>query len=420
MGKGDVAAALDHPDDRPCRQLEIADQGFLETLGQGEAQDLALSALHQGKDIDILGMEAIEQLFEGRLPGRDHHIDPDPLKEGRITDIAHPGDDPFATELFHQERTEQIFFIVVGDADGHVAIADRLALEQFDIGAVPLEDQTFFQVVGQVDAAVAVVLDQLDANAGLFEFFREHETDAAAADDGRGLDLVHVLKHLCRQDIERRTGAHEHHLVIGLNGGGPIGNEQAVVAGDADDEHVLRKGTIHDPSVTDNGVLLDAILEHLGLAMGEILHIDGIGHGNNAEDILGEQLFRPDNGVDIVLALVSVLRERVEVAVQFHPPHKADGLGLGDLLGGPAGHDIGLVDQGTGDKKIGLGSIGTFQDLNIGAVARNETDIEIVEFVGQSVEIIDNGYIVFAVQLRGHHVADFGCTVDENIHKRIR
>ena len=105
------------------------------------------------------------------------------------------------------------------------------------------------------------MLNQLYLYTSLFELLGEHEPDTAATNHGRGLDLVHVLKELCRQDIERRTGPHEDHLVIGLDGGGPVRDKQAVIAGDANDEDILGKRAVHNPPALNDGVLLDPVLE---------------------------------------------------------------------------------------------------------------------------------------------------------------
>ena len=95
---------------------------------------------------------------------------------------------------------------------------------------------------------------------------------------------------------------------------------------------------------------------------------------------------------------------------------EADGLDVGDFLGGPAGDDVGLIGGGTGDEEVGPGGIGAFKHQHVRAAARGEADVEVVELVGQAILIVDDCEVVLAVQPGGHHVSGFGGAENKYVH----
>jgi len=75
--------------------------------------------------------------------------------------IANSGyNPPIRTELFNQERTEQVFLIIVGNADGNIGIAYRLSFKQFQIGAISMQNKTFFQIISKKNTTGLVVFNE--------------------------------------------------------------------------------------------------------------------------------------------------------------------------------------------------------------------------------------------------------------------
>ena len=127
---------------------------------------------------------------------------------------------------------------------------------------------------------------------------------------------------------------------------------------------------------------------------GEMLDIDCLGYRDDTENILGEQLFRPDHRIDVIRRPITALTVEHQVIIQLHGADKADRFNIGNAFHRPAGDDVCLVTGGTGDEKILGRCLGLFQGTDIGAAAADITHIEMTKPLRDTVMFIEDGDIV--------------------------
>jgi hypothetical protein len=102
--------------------------------------------------------------------------------------------------------------------------------------------------------------------------------------------------------------------------------------------------------------------------------------------------------------------------IEFPFLDEADGLDIGNSLNGPAGHDICLINRGTGHEKIHAGRIGLLEQHDIGAAPADKADIEIGKPVGESILLGEDSDIMVLAEMPRCHVACFCDAIYQDFH----
>ena len=88
------------------------------------------------------------------------------LEETQVGATTDPGDDLAHAELASEQRHEQIPLVVVDDRHQDIAVADVLALEQFEIGPVAVEHERPPKPRGERLAPGLIPFDERDIELG--------------------------------------------------------------------------------------------------------------------------------------------------------------------------------------------------------------------------------------------------------------
>jgi hypothetical protein len=275
----------------------------------------------------------------------------------------------------------------------HVALADVLALEKLEIGAVAVEHERPLQTRRQHLAARRVALDDADAAGGrLLEPLGELDANVAAADDG-DLDVAAVPGRVHHPlDVPRRLRrAHDDDLVVGLQLGGAARHEQRAAAFDRDQQRAARQVQLAERLADQRRRRVEPVLEQPDAAARENLRVDGAGRGDDALDVGGELRLGPQHPIDAELAQPEVL---AAFGQEVGPRHHADRLRVRHPVGNRARHDVHFVERGAGDEEPRVLDARPLQRLLAGAAGDDQLSVDVGEGVGDVGVVIDHDHFV--------------------------
>ncbi|MND82009.1 hypothetical protein D3C80_738230 [compost metagenome] len=153
----------------------------------------------------------------------------------------------------------------------------------------------------------------------------------------------------------------------------------------------------------------------LGLAFGEVDHLQGAGMFDQTLDVVGYHLLGADQHIDRDGVVVEQAGAG-QVGRFAHPGDLGRGVeqGMGDL----AGDHVGLVAVGYRHQHVGVVGAGLAQHGRERGAALDGTDVQAVAEVAQALAIgIDHGNVVgFAGQVLGQRTADLPCAQDDDLH----
>lgn len=94
--------------------------------------------------------------------------------------------------------------------------------------------------------------------------------------------------------------------------------------------------------------------------------------------------------------------------------------GTPQRFGGSTGHDIRLVDVGTGDEQVRIGRTGLLKDLRVSAVPLDREDIEVVRQLIRPLSVdIDDSHVVTPGEGLGDRGAHFASADNDDVHSVV-
>jgi len=150
-------------------------------------------------------------------------------------------------------------------------------------------------------------------------------------------------------------------------------------------------------------------------AIGELEHLQRLGEGDQALDVVGDDLLGADREVDREVVVVEQLGV-VDVVgrAQACDPRRQ----VVERLGDAAGAQVGLVGLGDRDQQVSVVGAGLAQHARRCGVAAHGADLETLAHRGQVfLAGIDQRDVVrFGNQVLGHRRADLARTQNDDLH----
>src|SRR5690606_34681863 len=285
-----------------------------------------------------------------------------------------------AAEPLGDNRGEDVDLIVVGERDDQLGPIYVSLVEQLLVERAAIEDDGPGQFISDVDGALAVVLDQLDAHAAaaLFQRAGDVEADIAAA----GNDNAACFLLLMAEQPKRAA-----YLVLGRDHIGQVTryqliggtrNEELVVAVDAnhDGRQVGEEfGQLRERRVDDRAFFLAFDRQHDDVTVRERNNIGGAGNGDAAQDHFAHFDLRRNDHINRQV----IAREEIHIA-RFKIVLRADARHLGghfeQRVRDLTGDHVDLVVKRAGDQHVGLIGTRFRKDVRIRAVADDAANIK--------------------------------------------
>ena len=247
---------------------------------------------------------------------------------------------------------------------------------------------------------------------------REAKPNVAAAGQQHALHgLVHIAQ-LAHHLADVLAGGDEEDLVVGLDDGGPLGDDRTALAEDGrdprvDPRHVLAQGAQLLADQRPAVVGLDRDQAHP--AAGEVEHLHRARGLHQALDVFGDELLGADHHVD----RQRLLAEELLVAQVLPGAHARDlGGGVEEGVGPLAGDHVRLVAVGDREDHVGVLGPRLLQHVGVGAAPEHGADVEPVAQALEPRRVgVDHGDVVrLARQVLGDRAADLARAEDDDLH----
>ena len=292
-----------------------------------------------------------------------------------------------------------------------------LLAHQVLVRGVAREHDGAVELLGEELRPRRVALDELDLVVGL-ECARQAQADVAAAGEQHALHRLVRLAQLAHHLADVLAGGDEEDFVVGLDDGGPLGDDRPALPEDGrdprvDPRHVLAQGAqllAHEwPAV----VGLDRDQAHP--AAGEVEHLHRARGLHQALDVVGDELLGADHHVD----RERLLAEELGVVEVLPGPHACDfGGGVEEGVGHLTGDHVGLVTVGDREDHVGVRRPRLLQDIGVGAAPEHGADVEAVAQALEPGRVgVDHGDVVrLARQVLRDRAAHLASAEDDDLH----
>ncbi len=347
-------------------------------------------------------------------------VDADAVEHALVRRRVGPGHDPRHAELLAEQRHEEVLLVAVRHGDEHAALGRALVLEEVDVGPVALEDEGRRQQLRQFLAPDGIRLDELQLEAARrLEALRHHLPDRAAPDDHQVAAVDVVAAREARGEAAHAPAvAHAEHAVAGLDAGVAARQEHLPGASHAHEhDPVGHPGLAH--GLAGHGRrALHRVLEQLDAAVLEKLDVECARRLDDADDLAGQPLLRPDHDIDAERQREGPLAP-LEGEQPVAPVEEADGAGGAEALGRHAPDEVALVLEGAGDERVGLPDAGLAEGLRRRHGPVEGLDVEPLEARGGDVVADEQHHLVRGHERLGEPQCDVVVATDHDPHPRM-
>ena len=280
-----------------------------------------------------------------------------------------------------------------------------------------MEDDGPLQGLGDLLAAVEVALDELDPEVVLRRAGQPGADIAATGKDQALVGLFQALQ-LAHHGGDVTGRGDEEDLVVGLDDGVARRFDGPLLAIDGRDpglhvRHVVVEGA---QGLADQGATLVGPYRHQShSATGEVQDLEAAGMLEQAQDVLGDQLFRADTDID----RQGPGGEEFRVLEKARGPHPGDAGGrVEEGVGHLTGDHVGLIAVGDRQDDMGILRTGPLQDVGMGAVTMDGAEVEAVLKLTQQGGILvhHRDVVGLAGEVGGHGPADLAGAEDDDLH----
>ena len=312
---------------------------------------------------------------------------------------------------------EQVDLVVFGGGDHQIAFAHVLIFEHGD-GRLrrTVDDRGMSEAGSQLLPLLLIGLEDLYVVAafGFVQHFRKVISHQAAAEDDDVMGIagsdVQIILHLAHV-VHRRQ---QQHVVAGAEPVAAAGDDQLALMLDAHDDAGHGAAQFGQGSVQAGAAFRQPQLDHGQLPAAQIGNVVGLGIADKLGYFLGGDLFRIDQHVD-AQGGEGVAVVQVAVAGRAHPGHRAFDPGP---VGQEAGDQIEFVLIGDGNDQVRISYIRLSQGLQLGGVAVDGVDVEmLLHQIQPGAVLVDDGDVMaLLAQVGGQGKAHFASADDDRFH----
>ena len=264
-----------------------------------------------------------------------------------VFDVLDFGDDTGHAVALGADAGEDVGLVVVRHGHEGVEAADALFLEQLGVAAVAVDDgDAVVQDLRQAQAAVLVLLDDLDFLDDAGQLAREHLADVRAAHDHDAGDAGGDAAEVVVQGGDVVPPAHQVDLVVETELGVEAGDDRPGVAGDGDHaELVVRQdlrhlmGHLHDALVQQRTLVVDADHRQLEFPAAELGRVRRGVVLEQRDDLVGGGFLGVEHEVEAHLLEHQLVLRREELLVVDAGRH----LAAAELLGQQGADDVDVL-----------------------------------------------------------------------------